>query len=382
MQDTQARLQKPRAIALAGLAALAVAMGIGRFAFTPLLPMMQGDAGLTLAQGGWLASANYAGYLAGALWAAAQPVRAALAIRLGLLAIGLSTAAMGLSGNLSVWLFLRTVAGIASAWVLVHVSSWCLERLAQLGRPLLNGTVYAGVGTGIFVAGFLCVAFMRFDLSSSEAWIALGAASLAAAALLWPVFDSPSSPARAAAGKPRWDGEAIRLVVCYGAYGFGYIIPATYLPVMARSSIEDPALFGWAWPLLGAVAAASTLAVAPLLGKLNNRQVWIAAHLVMALGVAAPLLFRGLAGILVAAVCVGATFVVVTLVGMQEARRVAGERAARLMAAMTAAFAAGQILGPLVVAAAAGAGGTLGQTMALACFVLVASTGALIRRRH
>ena len=75
MQDTQARLQKPEAIALAGLAALAVAMGIGRFAFTPLLPMMQADAGLTLAQGGWLASANYAGYLAGALWAAAQPVR-------------------------------------------------------------------------------------------------------------------------------------------------------------------------------------------------------------------------------------------------------------------------------------------------------------------
>jgi hypothetical protein len=110
--------------------------------------------------------------------------------------------------------------------------------------------------------------------------------------------------------------------------------------------------------------------------------VWIAAHLVMALGVAAPLLFRGLAGILVAAVCVGATFVVVTLVGMQEARRVAGNHAARLMAAMTAAFAAGQILGPLVVAAAAGAGGTLGQTMALASFVLVASTGALIRRRH
>jgi MFS family permease len=357
-------------------------MGIGRFAFTPLLPMMQADAGLTLAQGGWLASANYAGYLAGALWAAAQPVRAALAIRLGLLAIGLSTAAMGLSGNLSVWLFLRTVAGIASAWVLVHVSSWCLERLAQLGRPLLNGTVYAGVGTGIFVAGFLCVAFMRFDLSSSEAWIALGAASLAAAALLWPVFDSPSSPARAAAGKPRWDGEAIRLVVCYGAYGFGYIIPATYLPVMARSSIEDPALFGWAWPLLGAVAAASTLAVAPLLGRMNNRHVWILAHVVMAFGVAAPLLFPGLGGILMAAVCVGATFVVVTLVGMQEARRVAGNHAARLMAAMTAAFAAGQILGPLVVAAAAGAGGTLGQTMALASFVLVASTGALIRRRH
>jgi hypothetical protein len=286
-----------------------------------------------------------------------------------------------LGGNLSVWLILRAVAGIASAWVLVHVSSWCLERLAQLGRPLLNGTVYAGVGTGIFIAGFLCVAFMRFNLSSSGAWIALGAASLVASAVLWPVFDSSSSAARAAAGKPRWDGEAIRLVACYGAYGLGYIIPATYLPVMARSSIEDPALFGWAWPLLGAVAAASTLAVAPLLGRMNDRHVWILAHVVMAIGVASPFFFPGLAGILMAAICVGATFVVVTLVGMQEARRVAGERAARLMAAMTAAFAAGQILGPLFVAAAAGAGGTLPGAMAAAGFVLLASAGALIPRR-
>ena len=52
---------------LAGLLALAVAMGIGRFAFTPVLPMMQADLGLSLAQGSWLASANYLGYLLGAL---------------------------------------------------------------------------------------------------------------------------------------------------------------------------------------------------------------------------------------------------------------------------------------------------------------------------
>src|SRR3546814_16415570 len=54
-------------LAFSGLVALAVAMGIGRFAFTPLLPMMQNDAGLALTQGGWLASANYLGYLIGAL---------------------------------------------------------------------------------------------------------------------------------------------------------------------------------------------------------------------------------------------------------------------------------------------------------------------------
>src|SRR3954463_6369815 len=102
-------------IAFAGLAALAVAMGVGRFAFTPLLPMMQQDAGLSLAQGGYLASANYVGYLAGALWAM-RPVRSDLAIRASLIAIGVSTLAMGLTHGMAAWLLWRMVAGMASAW--------------------------------------------------------------------------------------------------------------------------------------------------------------------------------------------------------------------------------------------------------------------------
>src|SRR5258706_12897178 len=147
-------------IALAGLAALAVAMGIGRFAFTPILPMMLEDAvvsaaggGLTVAGGGWLASANYLGYLAGALWAGAASVRAAVAIRAGLVAIALSTLAMALDAGFGAWALLRFAAGVASAWVLVHTSSWCLERLIPLGRPILAGVLFAGVGTGVALAG-------------------------------------------------------------------------------------------------------------------------------------------------------------------------------------------------------------------------------------
>ncbi|HEX7560406.1 MAG TPA: YbfB/YjiJ family MFS transporter, partial [Usitatibacter sp.] len=90
--------------ALAGLAALAIAMGIGRFAFTPILPMMLGDAGLTVVQGGWLASANYVGYLVGGLTAVALPMSPARVIRMGLAAVGISTLAMGLSEGLLPWL--------------------------------------------------------------------------------------------------------------------------------------------------------------------------------------------------------------------------------------------------------------------------------------
>ena len=183
-------VRAPWASAFAGLVALAVAIGIGRFAFTPILPMMQGDWGLTVAEAGWLASANYAGYLAGAFTAIGARVRASLAIRGGLLVIGVSTLAMGLDHAFLSWLALRFIAGAASAWVLIFVSTWALERLAA--HPGLSGVVYAGVGAGIVVAGSGCSVVMALDAGSATAWLALGGVSLCATALIWTLVKDPS----------------------------------------------------------------------------------------------------------------------------------------------------------------------------------------------
>jgi MFS family permease len=364
-------------VAWAGLAALAVAMGIGRFAFTPILPMMQQDHGLSVAAGGWLASANYAGYLAGALWAGAVRVDGARAIRAGLAAIGLVTLAMGLTTNFAAWAALRLVAGLASAWVLIHTSSWCLERLAPLGRPLLSGVLFAGVGGGLVMAGVACVLLMAMHAGAASAWLLLGALSIAITALVWRVFDSSNGKINAPGQADRWTWAQARLVLAYGGYGFGYIIPATFLPVMARQVVADPAVFGWAWPVFGAAAVASTLLVSLLSERYGSRAAWIGSQLTMAAGVAAPVFWPGIGGIVLSALCVGGTFVVITMVGIQEARVVAGTHAPRLVAAMTAAFAAGQIVGPLSVSAIAGAGGGFSAALLIACCVLVASAGAL-----
>jgi len=360
--------------ALAGLVALALAMGIGRFAFTPLLPLMQGDACLSLSDGGYLAAANYLGYLLGALWAA-RPVRSALAVRLALFAIAVTTAAMGVVHAMAWWLTLRFVAGVASAWALVHISAWVLPRLVG-GAPILGGALYSGVGVGIALAGTLCLAIAR--LGSAAAWLALGALSLAVSTALWPIVrDAASSPARASAGGWHRSPDAARLVACYGAFGLGYIIPATYVPAMAKALVPDPAIFGWAWPLFGVTSAVSTLVAAPSMARYGNRRVWGAAALVMALGVAAPVLAPGLAGILAAALLVGGTFMVVTMAGLQEARTRGGPP---LMAAMTAAFAGGQIAGPLVVSYLVQQPHGFAIALAIAAIALVASALALATR--
>lgn len=316
---------------------------------TPILPMMQAE-GLSLAQGGWLAAANYLGYFAGALSTIWLNISASLAIRAALLAIALSTLAMGLVDGFAVWLALRALAGVASAWVLVLVSAWTLERLAELRRPRLGGVLYAGVGAGVAIAGVACLVVMRLGSSAGAAWIALGALALAMAGAIWIPFRFEKNPLPEAREQAQRASAGWLLILCYGAYGFGYIVPATFLPAMARQIIADPLAFGSAWPILGAAAALSTLVASRFGASTSPRRVWTVAMLVMAAGVAAPLLVPGFAGILISAVLVGATFVTITLAGMQEARRLYGAAARPVMAAMTSAFAVGQLVGPILIA--------------------------------
>lgn len=343
---------KPSAVllSLSGFIALAVAMGIGRFAFTPLLPMMQNDAGLGLAEGGWLASANYLGYLAGALTAAAVPWTAPNLLRIGLILVIATTALMGITDNWSGWLAWRFIAGLASAWVLVSTAVLCLGRLAALGKPQQAGLVFAGVGGGIAIAGILCLALSLAGASSSTAWLLLGLVALLAMAGTRPLWRNPGLPTTRSVEDPNSSSSGGRhwlLIFCYATFGFGYILPATFLPAQARLLVADPAVFGLAWPLFGLAAAVSTLLISRLLARHSRRTLWAASQTIMAAGVLLPALWSSVNAIVLAAVCVGGTFMVITMLGMQEAQVVGGKHARRLIAALTASFAAGQLAGPI-----------------------------------
>ena len=370
-------------IVVVGLLALAAAMGVGRFAFTPLLPLMQAHDGLSLGQGAWLASANYLGYAAGALACGLRPPAPQAAARGGLVAVAVSTLAMGLTGSYAAWLVLRFAAGAASACVLVGVSGWALAALAARGKGDWSGGVFSGVGVGIALAGMAGLVAGTAALAPGRVWLLLGAASLGVAAIGWrPLRGDAGAPSAGAIATRRGPMGDARLVAGYGAFGFGYILPATFLPAMAREAIADPAVFGWIWPAFGATAAASTALVALASGQASPARLWAASLVVMAAGVLAPLVWPGLPGLLVAATFVGGTFMVATLAGMQEARRRAGAAAPRLMATMTAAFALGQLAGPIVVAVAAamGAGGIAGPSLAGAACLLVAAFALRERR--
>lgn len=369
----------PAAIATAGLIALAVAMGIGRFAFTPIMPMMEADAGLTLRAAGWLAAANYLGYFIGALGAARLSL--AQAVRGGLLLIAAVTFAMGITHGFVLQLSLRLLAGVASAWVLVHVSAWTLGRLIVMRRADANGIVYAGVGVGVAAAGLVCMATMQARWHSDRTWQVFGVLTLLAALALWRSFRVGAAVHTSSGGSTRirWNADKRRLMWCYGALGFGYIIPATYLPDMAHRYITDPLVFGLAWPVFGAASALSTWIAARWLAHVDDRKLWAICYLLMMAGVALPALWPTLAAILIAALLVGGTYMVVTMLGLREARRAAGAEATSFIAVMTAAFAIGQIVGPLVVSAVAQRPHGLAAALLGAAAVLLFAAISLLR---
>jgi MFS family permease len=385
--ETRAALgSSPLVVAGAGFTALGIAMGIGRFAFTPILPMMQEEAAVSVGQGAWLASANYLGYLLGSLSALALRGRATTAMRTGLAVIGLATLAMGLTQSFAAWLVLRVLAGVGSAWVLVFVSAWTLGKLNAAGRSALRGIVFAGVGSGIAVAGVFSIVLMQRSASSPTAWLGLGASALGGTMAIWQTLrtdrgESGKQNRRGTIPCFRWDFDSVRLAFCYGAFGFGYIIPATFVPAMARQLVKDPLVFGWSWPAFGMAAALSTLVAAAASQIIGNRRLWALSHLVMGLGVAAPVVWPTIGGVLIAACLVGGTFMVNTMGGMQEAQIVGGPHAPSLMAVMTAAFATGQVAGPLLVACTVGPEGDFSRPLLIACLLLAASGIVLFRPR-
>jgi MFS family permease len=331
--------------------ALAVAMGIGRFAFTPLLPIMLRDGSLPQSAAAWLAASNYSGYLVGALTASRLPLSLPTLMRVSLVGTAASTAAMGGFDGLGAWVALRGIAGVLSAWTLIATSAWALQHLARAGRADLSGMVYAGVGLGIAFAGLFCLVAVRPSVPASQLWLELGAVAAAAiVALSYFVARPLAALAISVSTQPasRTVDPYKGLVICYGVLGFGYILPATFLPALAREVVDNPQMFGLAWPVFGLGAALSTVAAARLLGGANRLRVWAFSHLVMATGVVLPSLWLTPATIGVAALFVGSTFMVVTMIGMQEARARAPANPTALLGLMTAAFAIGQLAGPLL----------------------------------
>jgi MFS family permease len=390
-----------RRAALACMIALAVALGIGRFAFTPLLPLMLHGGGalgqpqIDIQHGGWLASFNYAGYFVGAVTCAALRVGPARMVRTGLVATALLTLAMGVTNQFWVWAAVRFIAGAVSAWTFVFASQWGLRRLAELGAHGWGGVIYAGPGVGIVGTGLLVSAAGGYGATAG--WLGFGLIAVVLSIAVWPVFRAQSGahagarsgtttanvaqPSTTQSTTPHQiphRADAFWLVVLYGIPGFGYIITATFLPVIARHALPGSSWPDLFWPMFGAALIVGALLAARLPGHWDNRTLLAGCYVLQAAGIALGIVWPTAGGFSLGSILIGLPFTAITLFAMREARRLHGDDAAGLMGYATAAYGVGQIVGPLVAAPIAEKTGSFSPALWLAAGALLLGAAGLI----
>lgn len=348
-------------IAFGGLIAMAVAVGIGRFVYTPILPFMEEDLGLTKGAAGLIASANFVGYLLGAVFASSSTLPGGRHVWFlaALAASALSTGAMGMTSSMSLFLGLRFAGGVASAVVLIFASALVLDRLAAAGRPGLSAVHFAGVGSGIVVSAILVSGLAAGDYGWRVQWLWSGAVSLLGLILVFALVRRGAEDASAAPPPPTArDRRSTALIVAYGLFGFGYIITATFIATMVRTAPEIRWLEPVIWLVVG-VSAVPSVALWTWIGRrIGNHRSFTVACLVEAAGVAMSVLATSPVAMVLAAALLGGTFMGLTALGLIHARDLATGDPRRSLALMTAAFGLGQMIGPVFAGYAYDLGGS------------------------
>ena len=331
-------------------AALAGAMGVGRFVFTPVLPLMEAQAHLTSAQASTLATSNYLGYLIGAVLGIMLPAlsRTRLALRVSGIVLVVTLAAMPVTRDVAAWAALRGLAGVASAVIFMVAGNTILAELAS-GRPHMTGWAYGGVGAGIALSGAL-VAVVKSIGGWQTAWWASAALTALLLAAAW--FVGVTGPAERPRGAVPRPGARVaahpvvrhsRRVVLPG--GAGYIVAGTFL-VAAISATGPSWLSSSVWIIVGAAAVPSCAAWTWLSRRVSRPTLITGALLLQAVGIALPAVTGAVPAALAAAVLFGATFIGITTLSLATGRHL---RVPRAVAILTAGYGVGQVLGPLVV---------------------------------
>jgi predicted MFS family arabinose efflux permease len=337
-------------LAIGGLLAMATALGIGRFVYTPILPSMIDALGWSKATAGLVASANYLGYLIGAL-AVGMPIFASSPRKwlfVGLAVSAISTAATGLLPNEIAIMPARFIGGLASAFVIVCASTLVLARLSSSGRSAYASLHFAGVGVGIFASAIIVAGASANRAGWRELWSLSGAAAalmaVVAATFVRPLDCEGSLPSSGGALPAR--GTPANMITAYGLFGFGYVITATFLVTIVRRSPEIRPLEPWIWMLFGLAAVPS----APLWQRFGQAigatRAFAAACVVEAIGVVASVDWTTRPGVAAAAILLGGTFMGLTALGLMSGRALAQAQAQRVIALMTASFGFGQMIGP------------------------------------
>lgn len=361
---------------LASFIALIMAMGIGRFSLTPQLPHLISEGQIDLTGAGLIAAANYLGYLLGALDAirAKRPDQVQGRLHAGLWLCVVLTLISVLAQGFWPHLLLRFGTGIASAWVMVMITSLSQHLAVTANRPRLGALVFAGPGVGVLLTGLLALVANLWGQNSATLWLIYAAAALIMVLAILPILPQPATlPAATHISQLDTRQPGIgRLGAIYGLYGLGYIIPATFLSQMASAQFHGQWQADLFWPAFGLCAAIGVVLISLRRPTPGTTGYWLMGGLwIQALGVLACLLPSS-TGLALGVILCGTPFLACMPLVMQRSRELAPHATQRNAALLTACFAVGQLAGPLLAALSSHFSGTLHPAL------LIAASGLML----
>lgn len=347
---------KPIFALIAGVASLMIVMGIGRFAYTPILPFMQHDTHFSETMSGLLASSNYLGYLLGALVASFYRWRKGKAyyLKIYLVVNIVTTLLMGLTAKEVFWLILRLFSGLSSGLVFVLASGIILETLEIHKRQYWSGIFYGGVGLGIFLSGLVVPVFTHY-LSWEWAWIGLSLISIVISivSFLWtrenscdnqlihfkdPVEDHKTKK------NPffKW------LLLAYGCEGIGYIITGTFLVAIVRDipQLKDYASMSWAFVGLAAIPSCFIWAI--IAKKYGHIKTLYCAYAIQIIGIILPVFTHSVVGVFLGSLLFGGTFMGITTLTVSVGKNLSFQNTNKAIGYLTASYGLGQVIGPMI----------------------------------
>ena len=337
---------------MAGIFALVVGIGVGRFAFTTLLPPMMEDF-LDVRRTGYLAAANYAGYLSGALFAVfLRDINAKVFwFRVGLALSLATTLFLGISREPQFWLISRVIAGFATAMTMVVGSALVMSKLSYADKTRAMGIHFSGIGIAILATDLLAKSALALGFSWDDTWLILSAAGVLPALYAYGIL-SFDRHLKERATRHRVEPSAFTpfvgiLLFAYFTEGVGFVVQATFLPDIVDSIPGLEGRGAYTWTLVGIAGIPSCILLMRLAHRYGSLRVIVAAMLLQMAGILLPALTQNLWIVLLSGVIYGGTFVGLVALFLHLGGKIAGPNPVMLMAALTAVYGIGQVSAPL-----------------------------------
>ena len=340
-------------VLLAGIFSQILCVGVARFAYTPLLPIMQEQTWMGDAAGGWLAAVNYLGYISGALIAASindLKLKDTL-YRIGLVLAVTTTAAMAFTENLTLWMLLRYLSGLSSAGSMLIASGLILNWLIRHDHRGELGIHFAGIGLGIAIAALAVELMMYLSQGWAEQWLWLSLLGLILAIPAWfwlprPEVGNTTSSGTTLVDNPPTNRFMWLMLAAYFCAGYGYVITATFIVAFVERQPELVGMGPMAFVLVGLAAAPAVMVwdiIARHTGYLNA----LLLTLVLQVGgILLPVVFPSLSVVFLSAMLFGGTFIGSVSLVLTMAGRLYPTKPAKLMGKMTISYGSAQVIAP------------------------------------